>query len=152
MTGRQWTLTIPAPDKMFSANGGKPWQQTSAAKREWRAAAHTYGQKAKLPRGLGRIRVDITLSFTSPQARRDPPNYHPYVAKPIVDALGPNRLVRTKNGVRNEPGLLVVPDDGPKYVDGPYITITDELVPKRQYPLGLAVVTITDLTEETPNA
>ncbi|HEX6681525.1 MAG TPA: hypothetical protein VF062_01935 [Candidatus Limnocylindrales bacterium] len=149
MTVRVWTLEIPSPHKMLSANGNKPWQETSAAKREWRAAAHIWAQKARLPRGLDRVRVDIELHFTARRARRDAPNYHPYVCKPIVDALAASRRVRDSrqpSGWRIEPGYGLIPDDTEAHLDGPHPTIADEPADRRKYPLGLAIVTITDLS------
>jgi len=140
---RTWTLTISAPAPMFSENSRHHWAKTSPAVREWRAASFLYATSAKLPRGLARVRVDVLLHFTT-AGRRDRYNYHRYVAKPIVDGLASPRTVTTKKGVRVEPGYGLVPDDTPQFLDGPLIEIGPK-VDRKTYPLGLAVVTITEL-------
>ena len=147
MTAREWTLQIKAPARMLSANGNKPWRETANAKREWRAATYVLAKSARLPRGLDRVRVDVELWFNV-QRERDEPNYHPYVAKPIVDALAAERKVRDRRqptGWRIEPGYGLIPNDTKRHLDGPHIHIGHQSVPRREYPHGLAVVTITDL-------
>lgn len=148
MTAREWTIRIRAPYRMLSANGNKPWRETAKARREWRDATHVLVQQAKLPRGLDRIRVGVELHFTV-HRERDEPNYHPYVAKPIVDAMAAGRKVRDQRqptGWRIEPGYGLIPNDTKRHLDGPHITIVDEPVSRREFPLGLAVVTITELS------
>jgi hypothetical protein len=142
---RTWQLTIPAPAKMFSANTGAHWRRTGEARKAWREASFLYATQAKLPKGLGRVRIDVSLHFTVNRGRDDS-NYHPYVGKPIVDGLSKSRTVKGKNGTRVEPGYELIPDDTSEFLEsgGPSIVIGDK-VSKVQYPLGLAVVTITDV-------
>lgn len=142
---RSWTLLIPAPAKMFSANARDHWRVTSGAKKLWREAAFLYATQAKLPTRVGRVRIDIVLHFTINRARDDA-NFHPYVGKPIVDGLGRSRTVKAKNGVRVEPGYELIADDTPEFLDGPHITVGAK-VPKADFPYGLAAVTITHLGE-----
>lgn len=147
MTAREWTLTVPAPYKMLSANGNKPWRETARAKREWRNAVYQHAIAARVPVGLRHIRVDVLLRFTTVR-HRDAPNYYPFVAKPCVDALAGSRRVRDERlpgGWRVESGRGVVPNDTTEFVDGPHIDI-GEPVPYRQHPYGLALITITDLS------
>lgn len=140
---RTWTLAIPAPEPMKSANAREHWRAVSRSRRKWREAAYLRAAAAKLPRGLRRVCIDVELRFTSVR-RRDAPNYHPTVIKPIVDALGPQRIVRGKNGTRVELGWGLIPDDTAEYLDLTVPHIGDP-VPRGSYPHGLVVLTITDL-------
>lgn len=141
----QWVLRIPAPAQIHSTNTGKPWPVTAEAKRQWRGATCTLARRAKLPRGLARVRIDVVLHFTTGR-KRDAANYHPWCVKPIVDALGPARRVKTKKGeIRVEPGYGLISDDTHEHLDGPYPHIGDP-VPTSEYRLGLAVVHIANLS------
>lgn len=140
---RTWQLTIPAPAVMFTENTTAHWRKTGPAVKEWRAASFVYAQQAKLPKGLARVRLDIVLHFTDAR-ERDALNLHKYVVKPLTDGLCRQRQVTVKGKVRVEPGYGLVPDDTPRFVDGPFVTI-GEKVDKKRYPLGLAVVTITEV-------
>jgi hypothetical protein len=144
---RVWQLVIPAPAVMYTENTTKHWRVTGPAVKAWREASFIYAQKAKLPKGLARVRIDVVLHFTDAR-ERDALNLHKYVVKPIVDGLCRPRTVTTKRGVRVEPGYGLVADDTPRYVDGPYPTIGGR-ADRKTHPLGLAVVTITDLGEAT---
>jgi hypothetical protein len=142
---RTWTLTIPAPARMFSINTSEHWRVTGAAKKAWREAAFLYARQAKLPTGLARIRIDIVLHFTNNSRGRDTANYHPHVGKPLTDGLAAGRTVKAKTGVRIEPGYGLVADDTPAHLDGPHLLI-GEPVSRKQHPFGLAILTITDLS------
>lgn len=140
---RTWTLTIPAPAKMFSENTSEHWRTTGPAVKAWREAAYMYAIQARLPKHLTRIRLDVVLHFTDAR-ERDSLNYHKYVVKPLTDGLCRSRTVAGKNGVRVEPGYELVDDDSPRYLEGPFPTIGVK-VDKKTYPLGLAVITITEV-------
>jgi hypothetical protein len=144
---RAWTLTINAPAPMYTENTREHWRKTAAAVKEWRAASFTYAHKAKLPTGLNRVRIDVVLHFTDTRDR-DTLNLHKYVVKPLVDGLSKSRTVKTKTGVRVEPGYQLIPDDNPRHLDGPYPLIGAP-VSKKDHPYGLAVITITDISEES---
>lgn len=146
---RTWTLTVPAPAELMSFNTNKHWRVTSPVKREWRNATFLLAQSAQLPTGLGRVRIDVELRFPR-GGRRDAANYHPYVVKPIVDALGPGREYTVRQGARAgttvvECGYGLIPDDTETYLDGPYPKI-GQVADQKRYPRGLAIVTITDLS------
>lgn len=132
---RTWTLEIPAPAKMYSANTRAYWRRTYEAKKLWRDATFLYATQARLPKGLARVRVDVVLHFTV-NRNRDDENWSPYVGKPIADGLAKPH--------RGAPGYLLVADDSSEFMAGPFCTV-GEKVAKAQYPLGLAVVTITEL-------
>jgi hypothetical protein len=140
---RVWTLTIPAPAPMFTENTNKHWRVTSPAVKAWREASFLYATQAKLPKGLGRVRIDVALHFTDAR-ERDALNLHKYVVKPLVDGMCRGRTVNAKKGPRVEVGYGLVADDSPRYVDGPFPTIGAK-VDKKVYPLGLAVVTIAEV-------
>ncbi len=129
-----WVLEIPAPAKMYSANTRVFWRRTYEARKAWREAAYLYAVKAKLPKGLVKVRIDVVVHFTVNRGR-DNENYSPHVGKPITDGLA------RPHG--NAPGYLLVSDDTSEFVDGPFVTV-GEKVDKSRYPLGLAVVTITE--------
>jgi hypothetical protein len=135
---RTWTLEIPAPAAMYSANTRVHWRRTHEARKLWREAAFIYATQAKLPRRLARVRIDIAVHFTVNRGR-DNENYSPHVGKPIGDGLA------KPHGTA--PGYLLIVDDTPEFLDGPFVTVGVK-VDKKTYPLGLAVVTITDLGGE----
>ena len=142
---RTWTVEIPAPQPIKSVNKQEHRLAAGRYRRVWRETAWARYANAKLPKGLSRIRVEVELRFTTGH-KRDAPNYHYHVIKPIVDALQPERRVKKpKGGIRVERGWGVVPDDCDEFVElrepriGP-------VVPKGRYPFGLVVLTVTDLS------
>jgi hypothetical protein len=143
---RTWTLAIPAPAAMQTANRREHWRAVARRRKTWREAAYLWAAVAKLPRGLARVRIDVELRFTT-NRRRDAPNYYSEVIKPCVDALTPAREVRSRGSVRVEPGWGLIPDDTEEFLDlgAPRIGPT---VSRVLYPYGLVVFTITDLSEE----
>jgi hypothetical protein len=150
-TTRVWTLHIVAPAKMYSINSTVHWRRIYEARKTWREATFTLARQERLPKGLARVRIDIVLHFVDARPR-DAANFHPTVGKPIVDALGKGRIVREKGKApRVEVGYELIPNDTPEFLDGPFITIGPP-VDKRGFPLGLAVVTITDLSEGATRA
>lgn len=144
---RTWTVAIPAPHPMKTANRTEHWSAGSRRRRDWRENAYAQYALADLPRGLARIRVYVELRFTT-NRRRDAPNYYTDVIKPCVDALSPERRVKRQRGggFRLERGWGVVPDDTAEFVDLQVPTI-GPVVAKTSHPFGLVVLTITDLSE-----
>lgn len=152
MTGQVWYVRIPAPIRILSFNQdtGKGARHN---RRKWREAAYEAIRDAHVPVGLDRIRVDIEIRFPA-AGHRDIPNYHPTVAKPIVDALGPERRTRTPAGpVVVAKGHGVIPDDTSAYLcctDDPHIRFglpVGRADPR--WPFGLVMLTITDLSAVT---
>jgi hypothetical protein len=139
-----WTLTFPAPAAMMSVNGNPHWRKTSPARKAFREAMFVHAKAAKVPVGLSRIRVDISLRFPA-GGRRDAGNYHGNVAKPLVDAIGPAiNTVRAGKPIV-APGLGVIADDTAEYLDGPFLTLGPKVDDPKRCPYGQVVVTITDL-------
>lgn len=145
-----WTLTIPAPTPMQTSNRREHWRATARRRKQWREAAYLRAASMKLPHGLLKVRVDVELRFTT-RRRRDAPNYYSDVIKPCIDAIGPQRRVRTQNGERIELGWGLIPDDTAEFLDltAPRI---GEPVPARLHPYGLVLLTITDLSQEGADA
>jgi hypothetical protein len=134
---RVWTLSIPAPAKMYSANTRVYWRRTYEARKEWRDAAFLYATKARLPKGLAKVRIDVVVHFTVDR-NRDNENYSPHVGKPIADGLAKPHA--------KAPGYELIPDDTSEFLEsGGPIIVVGEKVDKKTYPLGLAVVTITEV-------
>jgi hypothetical protein len=144
---RWWVLTFPAPAPITSVNRrDHHWAVGAEQRRLWREAVYTYVRQARLPTGLTKVRIDIQLCFPT-GARRDEANYHPTVAKPIVDALGPGRAYRSRaarTGTVSEVGYGLIPDDTPAHLDGPYITFGPPIGRNKGY--GRVTITITELT------
>lgn len=147
----RWVITLRAPQPMTSANTRNThWRTLSAAKRDLRELMYRQLQAIHAPKGLDRVRIDIELRFPR-NARRDPPNYHPYVAKPLVDALSPTReYTRKRNGALvpvTELGWGMIPDDNPRHLhcqECPHLTLGPSgKIPG--YPYGQITVTITDV-------
>lgn len=146
-----WTIAFPAPAKMLSSNSRHHWRSTSPIRKAWREAMFWHATAAKLPTGLAKVRVDVVLRFPT-AARKDAPNYHQWVLKPLVDALGPAREQTIRRGPRagtvvREVGYGLIPDDTQQYVDGPFPRI-GEPVRDKAMPFGQVTVTITDLSAE----
>jgi hypothetical protein len=83
------------------------------------AAAAAY-ERAALPKGLGRIYVEVVFRFPD-LIRRDPDNYSATV-KPTIDALQPRKVRHVQNKktgkleIRVDAGWGVIPADDPRYV------------------------------------
>lgn len=146
-TARVWTLAIPAPTAMQTSNRREHWRAISRRRKTWREAAYWHAAAAKLPKGLTKVRIDVELRFTI-NRRRDAPNYYSDVIKPCVDALAPQKRVKSGSGERVEAGWGLIPDDTAEFLDLGAPRIGDT-VSRKDYPYGLVVLTITDLSEES---
>jgi hypothetical protein len=129
---------------MQTSNRREHWRAISRRRKAWRETAYWHAAAAKLPKGLARVRIDVELRFTT-NRRRDAPNYYSDVIKPCVDALAPQKRVKSAKGERVEPGWGLIPDDTAEFLDltAPRI---GETVSRMDYPFGLVVLTITDLS------
>lgn len=127
MSGRSWTLKIPAPGPLLNANKRMHGRAAAATVKSWRDASYTYAQAAKLP-ALGRARITATLHFQD-KRRRDDHNYFPTV-KAIIDGLV-------------DYGLL--PDDSREYLLGTTICGGDPL-PMKLYSVPVVVILIHEVT------
>lgn len=118
-TGPTWTLLIPAPAPLWSANDShkRGPRATSASRALWRQAAYTAAAAARLPKGLALVRLAFTFHFTD-LIRRDALNYSE-TAKPIIDGLGPP-FVQPPTAKRPRgaaaPGWGLIPDDTPEFL------------------------------------
>jgi hypothetical protein len=149
-----WTLAFPAPAPMLSVNGGKSHWATSKAKSLLRERMFVAAQQAHLPKGLSRVRIDVELRFPT-NVKRDEPNYHNFVGKPLVDAIASPRRYQVTKGARRgqwvvEPGYEMIPDDTSRYrhcPDCPHITFGQPVGRVLRLPYGEIAVTITDMSE-----
>ncbi len=144
---RQWTLTFPAPAKLLSANGRLHWRAVAPVNKTWREAMFVHAKAAKLPTGLGRVLINIELRFPT-GGRRDSANYYTAM-KPVVDALGPQRVQVVKRGKRAgqtvvEVGDGLIVDDTPEFLAGPFIRLGAS-GKRLGAPFGEVVVVITEL-------
>jgi hypothetical protein len=131
---------------MQTSNRREQWHSIAPRRRKWREAAYWQAAAAKLPKGITKVRIDVTLRFTI-NRRRDAPNYYPEVIKPCVDALSPPKTVKSGKGERVEPGWGLVPDDTAEFLElsAPEIGPT---VSKADFPFGLVELVITDISEQ----
>lgn len=116
------TLAIPAPAKWLNSNDRLHWSPRAKLTRSWRQAAHVYARQARLPKGLGRVRIDAQVHKTTGNSF-DAMNLYPTL-KAVVDGLV-------------DYGLVV--DDNNDHVTGPFITDGGRRVRAE------VVVTITEL-------
>lgn len=138
---RIWELDLPIPMDMLSANDRRNRWENAEAVSTWRATAYTAGLQAKLPKGLTRARIDIAIW---PAHAKDKTNFEP-LCKAVVDGLGPPFFrkpnPKTKFKGASAPGYGLIPNDGPKHLDGHHLHVLNP-----QPPRGRVLVVITDLT------
>jgi hypothetical protein len=125
-TGRTWTVLIPAPCALWSANDAHRSSRfsTTGTRKDWRQAGYEAAQINRLPRGLSRIRLALTFHFVK-NARRDALNYAD-TAKPIIDAWGPpfhQAPTPKKPRGASAPGWSLIPDDTPAYLESTTLAI-----------------------------
>lgn len=145
---RVWTLRLPAPDRMPSVNSGNQhWRITSPIHKTWREAAFLHAKAARLPVGLARVRIDITLRFPR-EGRIDVGNYYTHVVKPFVDGLGPP-IDKMRAGRRViAVGYGLIPDDTAEFLDGPHLMLGPKVEDPTRCPFGEVLAVITDLSGE----
>lgn len=151
MTGRRWEIRIPAPIRILSFNQDQG-RGARAHRKVWRDEAHRLIGDARVPVGLDRIRIDINIRFPA-AGRRDISNYHPTIAKPIVDAIGPQRVYVREGVTTIARGHGIIRDDTPQFLcctDCPHITFGEPVGrDDPRWPYGLVVLTITDMSAVT---
>ena len=121
----RWCPRTAAPTRVprgqVLRRGGKPPTSTPGA--------------ARLPVGLVKVQIDLALHFPT-AARHDAGNYYTTVAKPVVDAFGPQRDQTVKKGLRAgtqvvEVGHGVVPDDTAEFLNGRASSTSERSAPTR---------------------
>lgn len=123
---RTWTLLIAGPAPLWSTNDShkRGPRATSENRKEWRAAGFTAAQKARLPKGLARVRFEFTFHFPD-RLRRDALNYSE-TAKPVVDSWGPpfvQKPTAKKPSGASAPGYTLIPDDTPQFLESTSLAI-----------------------------
>lgn len=141
----RWTLVIPAPCDWANSNQRQHWAAKAKLVKAWRAETVARARAAGLPTGLGRVRIDILLRFTT-KHRRDALNYEPTI-KGVIDGLCRDKThVNKKGDLVKAPGYGLIWDDEPTYLDGPFPRI-GEPVDGERYPRGVMQLLITGLEE-----
>lgn len=146
----QWTLVIPAPAEWLTANKlNNSWSKWKRAEltRQWRGATVNYATQARLPRGLGRVRVDAVAQFWGPPPVRDRKNLEPTM-KAVVDGLGPSRTMKRGNKITHSPGYGLIDDDDDIHLEDSTLVIGESLGPAKPYgPTGRLTLTITAVAD-----
>jgi hypothetical protein len=161
-TTRTWTIVMRAPAPWLNANDRLNRYIKAEYTSRWRAAAFVAAARAKLPKGLARVRVEPVFHFAV-KAHRDAPNLYPTV-KACIDGFGPQFLRVPKGKFRgaSAPGYGLIPDDTAEHLDlvptvigEPYQVVEKALglPPATALPWGCALVfTITDISPEVTDA
>lgn len=123
---RTWTLLIPAPASLWSANDShkKGPRASSANRAAWRQAAYQAAQIHRLPKNLARIRLAIVFHFQS-RLHRDALNYAD-TAKPVIDAFGPPFVqapTAKKPKGASAPGWTLIANDTPEFLESTSLAI-----------------------------
>lgn len=153
-SGDGWTVVIDMPlfgewlnlNTIHQMHWGRRW----SGQRAWRKAAYDALSRKRLPKGLGRVRVQVELRFTDRRVR-DVSNFEPTL-KPIIDALQPQKVTTStdKKGRKRtvvELGVGLIPGDDKRYLDRPEAIIGEPL--GRKNPVkGQVILHITPLQEE----
>lgn len=152
MTGRVWTLTVPAPCEWLTANDRRHRYAQAQRTLLWRTMAFTQAKIAKLPVWVeAKVRIDAQARFRGKAPVRDTANLHPTV-KAVVDGLGqPLTVRRVGKPPVNIVGYGFLINDNDARVDGPHITIGQPL-PSKGNPWespGELILTITELLPAT---
>src|SRR5262249_54533101 len=111
----------------------------------WRGATVDRARLARLPRDLGRIRVEPTAHFRGRPPVRDSSNLEPTL-KACIDGLGPSRILQRKGRRIPVPGYGLIPDDDDAHLELERLKIGAPLEYKPYANAGELVLLITDLT------
>jgi hypothetical protein len=162
-----WTVEIPMPvDRKghpvgwVSLNGREHWREKHRRTQAWRIAARDAYAAHRLRRGLDHVYIEIVFRFPD-RRHRDPSNFEA-TAKPIIDALQPQKtsIIRDKETgkpklkkggrfeTREDIGWGVVPGDDPRYITrGPEMPVGEPL--GRDHPVkGMVIITIKPFPRE----
>lgn len=161
-SGEGWTVVIDMPVFEKGRKAGKPvgwlnlntmrrlhWREHDEIIRLWRQASYKALLAKRLPKGLGRVRVQIELRCVENRIR-DVPNYEG-TFKPIIDALQPTRVKLRKN--RNgrteavtELGVGLIAGDDSRYLER--TAVEGDPLGRNHKSKGQVILHITPLQEE----
>lgn len=145
VTGREWTLAIPAPASWLTNNSREHRMADAPVTKAWRTAGYVAARRARLPQGLGHVRVTPTARLVGPGVVREAPNLAPTI-KAVVDGLGPSRVITKRDGTQyHAPGWGLVLDDSDRHLTLDQTVI--ERLPRHPYRLGHLILHI---REEEP--
>lgn len=143
MTAREWVLEIDPPADWVTPND-RTDRRYDGNRPAWRARAAIEAQRAKLPKGLERVRIDIVIA---PESRRRDDDAYSLTCKAIVDGLGPPFFRRPSGKSRGAaaPGYGLIANDNRRHLDGWHPHVIDPTPPR-----GHVTVYVTDLTNVPP--
>lgn len=98
-----WTITIPAPAPWLSANDRDNRYARARKVKAWRVAAYVAALRARPPKGVDLVRVDVEFRFAGPAPVKEIENLRPTLKAVIDGAVGPARATA--------PGYGIVVDD-----------------------------------------
>lgn len=78
---------IPGSVNRGAGGNRRHWSKGNAEKQEWDGTFGFLFMKAKLPRKLRFVSVNVELQFYDPGTRRDSENFRGPISKPLADAL-----------------------------------------------------------------
>lgn len=113
MTGRTFTLTIPAPAGWLSANHRRDRRAETTDRRAWRDAAGWRARAEKLPR-LEKAHI-VAWLFFGDKRRRDAHNYMPTL-KATIDGIVDSGLIPNDDDAHlTGPDMRRSPVDGTSF-------------------------------------
>lgn len=136
MTGRTWTITIPAT-VWLTANIERNWHQRAQIVRQWRDATVWACKAGKLPTGITPVRLSALVFYVGRAPVRDRLNLAPTL-KACVDALCPPKTFKRKGVTYVSPGYGLLPDDSDRHV----LSTTWELTPGVQARVELTITAV----------
>lgn len=147
-------IRFPAPAKMLSTNTRNGWRAEGKQRSTYRDLMFDIAADNDLATGWAKARIDVLLQFPR-GGKRDNANFHALVAKPLVDALGPELTYAIHQGERKGTtgvhkgwGLLLGDDtDHLCCGDCPHIRFGEPTgVKNTALPFGQITVTVTNLS------
>lgn len=141
-----WVLHLRPPCKWLSLNDsrGEHWAAKARKVEAWRKASMQAAERAGLPTGLARVRVDAEFRFVDARDRDN--DNRTGTMKPVIDGLAaPRPITRGKRKGQMSPGYGLVADDNTSHIE--YAHVIGAPIP-RATPRGvdgLLTLTITVL-------
>lgn len=154
LVGDVITIRFAAPAKIMSTNTRSGWRAEGNHRGMYRDLMFDIAGDHDLPTGWSKARIDVLLQFPR-GGKRDNANFHALVAKPLVDALGPDRVYTIHQGKRKGEVVtdrghgLLLGDDTDRLCCGdcPHIRFGDPTgVKNAALPFGQITVTVTNLS------
>lgn len=129
------------PRSVNAGGGGarQHWSKGHQEKQSWEGVFTVLALKAKLPKRLDQIAVDVELQFSNPGARRDTENFRHPVVKPLADALVKAGFIPDDNPDHFRVGRFEINEDvklEPKRRPGQRAAIAQKMILRLAYRFG----------------